>query len=79
MELVALEPDVILASGGSAAGPLLQVTRSVPIVFTQTPDPVGAGFVASLRGRAAMPQALLRPSTGSVRNGWNCSKTSRRA
>jgi ABC-type uncharacterized transport system substrate-binding protein len=47
-ELVAFMPDVILASGGSAVGPLLQVTRTVPIVFTQTPDPVGAGFVASL-------------------------------
>jgi putative tryptophan/tyrosine transport system substrate-binding protein len=47
-ELVALAPDVILASGGSVAGPLLQATRSVPIVFTLTPDPVGAGLVASL-------------------------------
>ena len=47
-ELVAFAPDVILASGGSAAGALLQVTRTVSIVFTQTPDPVGAGFVASL-------------------------------
>ena len=47
-ELVALAPDVILASGGSVVGPLLQATRTVPIVFTQTPDPVGAGFVASL-------------------------------
>jgi putative tryptophan/tyrosine transport system substrate-binding protein len=47
-ELVALAPDVILASGGSAAGPVLQLTRTVPIVFTQTPDPVGAGYVESL-------------------------------
>jgi putative tryptophan/tyrosine transport system substrate-binding protein len=47
-ELVALAPDVILASGGAVVGPLLQVTRTVPIVFTQTPDPVAAGFVASL-------------------------------
>jgi putative ABC transport system substrate-binding protein len=47
-ELVALMPDVILASGGAVVGPLLQVTRTVPIVFTQTPDPVAAGFVASL-------------------------------
>jgi ABC-type uncharacterized transport system substrate-binding protein len=47
-ELVALAPDVILASGGAVVGPLLQVTRAVPIVFTQTPDPVAAGFVASL-------------------------------
>jgi putative tryptophan/tyrosine transport system substrate-binding protein len=47
-ELVALAPDVILATGGSVVGPLIKVTRSVPIVFTQTPDPVGAGFVNSL-------------------------------
>src|SRR5262245_19154486 len=47
-ELVALGPDVILAAGGAVVGPLLQVTRTVPIVFAQTPDPVGAGFVASL-------------------------------
>src|SRR5262245_64094007 len=47
-ELVALAPDVILAHGGSVVPSLLQVTRTVPIVFTQTPDPVGAGFVNSL-------------------------------
>jgi putative tryptophan/tyrosine transport system substrate-binding protein len=47
-ELVALAPDVILASGGAVVGTLLQVTRTVPIVFTQTPDPVGAGFVNNL-------------------------------
>src|SRR5262245_7919812 len=47
-ELLALAPDVILASGGAVAGSLLQVTRTVPIVFTLTPDPVGAGFVQSL-------------------------------
>jgi putative tryptophan/tyrosine transport system substrate-binding protein len=47
-ELVALAPDVILASGGTVVGRLLQATRTVPIVFAQTPDPVAAGFVASL-------------------------------
>jgi putative ABC transport system substrate-binding protein len=47
-ELVELAPDVILASGGSIVGPLLQATNTVPVVFTQTPDPVGAGFVESL-------------------------------
>ena len=47
-ELIAFAPDVILASGGAIVGPLLEVTRTVPIVFTQTPDPVAAGFVASL-------------------------------
>jgi putative ABC transport system substrate-binding protein len=47
-EMVALAPDVILAQGSGAAGPLLQVTHTVPIVFVIVPDPVGAGFVASL-------------------------------
>lgn len=47
-ELVALTPDVILVSGGTAVGPLLQVTRTVPVVFTQTFDPVSSGLVASL-------------------------------
>ena len=47
-ELVALAPDVILTSGSTALAPLLQATRSVPIVFAQVPDPVGAGFVNSL-------------------------------
>ena len=47
-ELVALAPDVILASGGVVVGPLLQVTRTIPVVFTQTPDPVAAGSVSNL-------------------------------
>ena len=47
-ELAALAPDVILAGGGAAAGPVLQATRTVPIVFVHVPDPVGAGFVDSL-------------------------------
>jgi putative tryptophan/tyrosine transport system substrate-binding protein len=47
-ELVSLSPDVILTVGSATAGPLLQVTRTVPIVFVQAPDPVGAGFVDSL-------------------------------
>jgi ABC-type uncharacterized transport system substrate-binding protein len=47
-ELIALAPDVILASGGTGVGVLLQATRTVPIVFTQTNDPVGAGYVDSL-------------------------------
>ncbi len=47
-ELVALAPDVILTFGTSSMGPLLQATRTVPIVFTLVNDPVGAGFVDSL-------------------------------
>jgi putative tryptophan/tyrosine transport system substrate-binding protein len=45
VELVALTPDVILAGGGQVMGPLQEATRTVPIVFTQTPDPVGACHV----------------------------------
>ena len=47
-ELAALAPDVILVHGAQAAGPLLQATRTVPVVFVNVADPVGAGFVASL-------------------------------
>jgi putative tryptophan/tyrosine transport system substrate-binding protein len=47
-ELVALAPDVILASSSPAVGPLLQATRTIPIVFTAVTDPVGAGFVDSV-------------------------------
>jgi putative tryptophan/tyrosine transport system substrate-binding protein len=47
-ELVALAPDVILAVGSVTVESLLQASRTVPIVFTIVPDPVGAGFVDSL-------------------------------
>jgi putative tryptophan/tyrosine transport system substrate-binding protein len=47
-ELTALGPDVIFAHGDSTVGPLLAVTRTVPIVFTSVADPVGAGLVDSL-------------------------------
>ena len=47
-ELVALAPDVILVSSGSALAALQSVTRTVPIVFVSVTDPVGAGYVASL-------------------------------
>jgi ABC-type uncharacterized transport system substrate-binding protein len=47
-ELVALAPDVILSIGGVNLPSLLQVTRTIPIVFLRVPDPVAAGFVDSL-------------------------------
>src|SRR5437016_6094263 len=48
-ELVALAPDVLMAATGTATvAPLLQATRTVPIVFVTVIDPVGAGFVATL-------------------------------
>ena len=47
-ELAALAPDVILTSGTASLGPLLQATRTVPVVFINVTDPVGTGFVESL-------------------------------
>jgi len=47
-ELVALAPDVILATSTATVAPLQEATRTVPIVFASVIDPVGAGFVASL-------------------------------
>ena len=47
-ELVGLAPEVIMATGGATVGQLLQITRTVPIVFTAVPDPVGSGFINSL-------------------------------
>jgi putative ABC transport system substrate-binding protein len=48
VELIALAPDVILASGSPAVGQLLHVTRTVPVVFATVGDPVGAGYVTNL-------------------------------
>ena len=47
-ELAVRTPDVIFATGGITVGPLLQATRTLPIVFVIVPDPVGASFVDSL-------------------------------
>src|SRR5262245_31711311 len=47
-ELVALAPDVLIATGGTSAGPLLAASNTIPIVFANVPDPVASGFVESL-------------------------------
>src|SRR5215475_5895522 len=47
-ELIALAPDVILATGSAVVGSLLQATRALPIVFVQVAEPVDAGFVETL-------------------------------
>src|SRR6478672_434954 len=47
-ELIALSPDVVLATAGSIVGAFQQVSRTVPIVFVTTIDPVGGGWVESL-------------------------------
>jgi putative ABC transport system substrate-binding protein len=72
-ELVALAPDVIVTTGSATVGPLLQVTRTVPIVFVNVPDPVGAGFVNSLPRPGGKRPALSISNTASPRNGWSCS------
>jgi putative tryptophan/tyrosine transport system substrate-binding protein len=47
-EFASLAPEVILASGGAALPPVLQATRTIPVVFVIVPDPVGNGWVTSL-------------------------------
>jgi putative ABC transport system substrate-binding protein len=47
-ELVALAPDVILATGSVGAQVMLKATQTIPIVFVVVPDPMGSGFVQSL-------------------------------
>src|SRR5262245_42802517 len=47
-ELIALAPDVVLANASGSVHALQEASRTVPIVFVQVPDPVGAGFVESL-------------------------------
>jgi hypothetical protein len=66
-ELVALAPNVLVAAGGTATvAPLLEATRTVPIVFVAVIDPVGAGFVASLArpGGNATGFTIFEYSTG---------------
>jgi putative tryptophan/tyrosine transport system substrate-binding protein len=65
-EIVALAPDVILAPGTTTVGPLMQATRTVPIVFPIIADPVAGGFVDSLArpGRNATGFMLFEYSIG---------------
>jgi ABC-type uncharacterized transport system substrate-binding protein len=52
-ELVALAPDVVLASGTLSVAAFQRSTRTIPVVFVQVSDPVGAGVVTRSHGRAA--------------------------
>jgi putative ABC transport system substrate-binding protein len=78
-ELVALAPDVIFASGSATVGPLLRATRTVPIVFTNAPDPVGAGYVESLARPGGNITGLRHLNTALAQNGWSCSRRLRQA
>ena len=79
-ELVALAPDVILATGTPSVAALQQATHTVPMVFVTGADPVGDGFVKSLaRPGLNATGFLMFPSSPSARNGWSCSRRSRQA
>ena len=53
-ELLDGQPDIVVTSGGTPTGPILQATSSVPVVFMAVVDPVGAGLVESLPVPVAM-------------------------
>ena len=89
-ELIALAPDVILTAGASGAGPLLQATRTIPVVFVIVPDPVGAGFVESLarpggnatgfqEGKEGGGRGSRREEAGGGRGGSDCAVYGRRS
>src|SRR5215471_8224155 len=63
-ELVALAPDAIVATGISTVGPLLQLTRTIPIVFPAASDPVAAGLVESLARPGGNVTGLLSFEAG---------------
>ena len=62
-ELLALAPDVILASAAPSVQALQRATRTVPIVFANVSDPVASGFVQSLARPGAAPQASCSSSS----------------
>jgi putative tryptophan/tyrosine transport system substrate-binding protein len=69
VEVVATGPDVIFTSGFSTIRPLLDATSTLPIVFANVVDPVGAGFVAAWPGLAAMSPASPAMSSASRSSG----------
>src|SRR3954447_14496061 len=78
-ELVELKPEVILANGTPAVAPLLEATGTIPIVFVNVIDPIGAGFVASLAQPGGNATGLQFTSTAWAENGWRSLKLLTRA
>jgi putative tryptophan/tyrosine transport system substrate-binding protein len=72
-ELTALKPDVIFAAPSASLAEVQRATRTIPVVFAQVSDPVGAGFVTSLAHPEATSLALRFSSFPSARSGWSCS------
>jgi putative ABC transport system substrate-binding protein len=71
-ELVALGPDVMLAGSGTIMPALLQATRTVPIVFVQVVDPVGAGFVDTLARPGGNATGFAANEYAPAENGLSC-------
>ncbi len=63
-ELIALQPDVILAHSPPIAAALQRETRSIPIVFVSVSDPIGAGFVANLARPGGNLTGLMQYEAG---------------
>jgi putative ABC transport system substrate-binding protein len=72
-ELVELAPHVILAASGATVLPLLQATRTIPIVLRRPPIRSVPALSQAWRGRAATPRASPNSNSGQARNGWSCS------
>ena len=78
-ELLALGPDVFLASGDHPVVELQHATRTAPIVFTMVGDPVGAGIVESLARPGGDTTGFTLFESASAPNGSSCSRRSRPA
>ena len=78
-ELVALQPDVILAHTTPVTAALQQESRTIPIVFVNVSDPIGSGFVASLARPGRNLTGVLQYEAGSSASGLRCSKRFHRA
>ena len=75
-ELLALAPDVVLASATPSVQALQQATRTVPMVFANVGDPVAMGIVASLARPGGNATGFTPWNSASPRSGWSCSKRS---
>jgi len=78
-DLIALNPDVILAGSGPTTPILIEATRTVPIVFAQSIDPVGSGSISSLARPGGNATGFFNSNTTWPENGWNCSRRLRQA
>ena len=73
-ELVALQPDVIIAHTTPVTAALQQESRTIPIVFVNVSDPIGSGFVASLARPGRNLTGYCNTRQQSSASGWGCSK-----